>query len=856
MPFVVKGATFCVHERFQLLGACGSGSYGVVAACHDKMTGKKVAIKKVTPMAGDDWDATHTLREIRIMRHVQHPNIMQLVDLQANPSRDELYITMELMQFDLHKLLQSKTVLRPHHVQLLMLQLLRGTAVLHRNRIIHRDLKPANLLVNAQCQLRITDFGLSRQAPAARIPSTRSSSVPYAGHPAEPCDERVDSSCSVVVEQDNLAVAGEMTEYVVTRWYRPPELMLAPGRYCSGVDMWSIGCIFAEILERKPLFAGKDYKDQLSRIFRVITPPPSAQGPGPHQYPAAWGYEVNAEALRFVASLPRAAAPWRAEARYPDLDPKGCQLLTSLLCFNPSRRITARRALSSPYLDAVREQLPQPASDTASTAELQFDFEGAQLPVQRLRKLIELEVMGFRRDQRRATAQCNNPSSTTAATVSTNAVAANNEPEHVKEKAAARQQRLESDKGADRAQYEAVKAMGANGGGASTANGGRGGGSSGVDGGGGGGGGGSGTGAVSGGATLDDIDRGAVTPGIVPPALAVGDACTTCPPMPPSMTASSDGGCECDGVGAAPHAHACTEEPKCKGNNRGKVAVDTKRVAVNEKLKLAAAMQAKAEQAELRAAAVEAEVRAQRTERDRLARRYQQYKCDCTTNPPKTAAARSITGISAPKSTSASASATLLQRKENIAPKAVSIVPHMRQARSYNQLQTQASAQARSHAQKRVQLQPRTYVTSRANSHAARSRVEPESQRQLQPRQSANTYSSRLLVPTASSRRKHAASTALLAKAPTLAHRDQHVRRGNEHVQQSIAQRSLCAVGGVESALPRSSTRTHASRTSTSTSTRGGSALKSVAARTQRYSTRGVHPRVGRVGCLASRASK
>ena len=119
MPFVVKGATFCVHERFQLLGACGSGSYGVVAACHDTVTGKKVAIKKVTPMAGDDWDATHTLREIRIMRHVQHPNIMQLVDLQANPSRDELYITMELMQFDLHKLLQSKTVLRPHHVQLL-----------------------------------------------------------------------------------------------------------------------------------------------------------------------------------------------------------------------------------------------------------------------------------------------------------------------------------------------------------------------------------------------------------------------------------------------------------------------------------------------------------------------------------------------------------------------------------------------------------------------------------------------------------------------------------------------------------------------------------------------------------------
>ena len=212
-------------------------------------------------------------------------------------------------------------------------------------------------------------------------------------------------------------------------------------------------------------------------------------------------------------------------------------------------------------------------------------------------------------------------------------------------------------------------------------------------------------------------------------------------------------------------------------------------------------------------------MRAQRTERDRLAHRYRQYKCECLAHPATTAVPRSTSGM--PASTyapaSASASAALLHRKENIAPKAASIVPRLRQARSHAQLQAQAPAPARSQARKRTQRPPpRADATSRVNSRAIRSGSEPQSQRQLQPRHGANTYSSRLLVPTASSRRKHTASAARLAKAPTVAHRYQPTgsRRGS-------------------------------TSTSTSTITRGASALVSASALTQRRSAGVAHPRAG-----------
>jgi serine/threonine protein kinase len=183
-------------------------------------------------MCSSVTDGKHTLREIRLMRYLgKHPNIIALRDISVNPDEDELYIIMNMMDTDLHRIIQSPQPLGDAHFKHFMYQLLRGLRFAHSYEIIHRDLKPANLLVTKNCDLVISDFGLARQMP-----------------------------------QDE---ARTMTEHVVTRWYRAPELMLsADGHYTKSVDVWAAGCVFAELLGRAPLFAGKDFMETIKMQVR------------------------------------------------------------------------------------------------------------------------------------------------------------------------------------------------------------------------------------------------------------------------------------------------------------------------------------------------------------------------------------------------------------------------------------------------------------------------------------------------------------------------------------------------------------------------------------------------------------
>ena len=245
----IAGTIFTLPTKYSNLKAIGKGSYGVVVSCLDVQQQQRVAIKKITPMAKHTTDAKHILREIRIMRYMgTHENIVGLEDLLVRDAADELYIVMELLDSDLHRVLQSKQPLSENHFRHFTFQLLCGLKHLHRHRIIHRDLKPGNLLVTKDCKLRITDFGLARERPT--------------GQGADPDAEIMDP----------------MTEHVVTRWYRPPELMLCPdGLYTYAVDLWSVGCILAEMLARKPLFPGKNFVHQLSLIFDSIGSPSAQQ---------------------------------------------------------------------------------------------------------------------------------------------------------------------------------------------------------------------------------------------------------------------------------------------------------------------------------------------------------------------------------------------------------------------------------------------------------------------------------------------------------------------------------------------------------------------------------------------------
>ncbi|CAK4509027.1 unnamed protein product [Aphanomyces euteiches] len=364
LGFTIKGCEFNVPPKYKAIHVLGEGSYGVVCSATDTELQETVAIKKITPMAGDEWDAKHTLREIRLMRYFEdHPNIASLQNLSTCIAKDELYIMMGLVDTDLHRLIQSKTKLEENHIAAIMFQLLCGAKALHENGVLHRDLKPGNILISKNCDVKITDFGLSRYVPHGRMAS-------QAVHPLDK-------------EAPQL-----MTEYVVTRWYRPPEIMLAPnGTYADGkffpVDMWSIGCIFAELLNRKPLFPGTDFIDQLTRVFSLLPVPPKDKR----------GYSVEGDALKFLESLPK-CSPQALSKAFRKASPEAVSLLRRLLCVNPTRRITAEQALQHPYFKTVRAQLGEPIDFHVATT-FDFEFDETEMSLETLRALIQDEVRHF-----------------------------------------------------------------------------------------------------------------------------------------------------------------------------------------------------------------------------------------------------------------------------------------------------------------------------------------------------------------------------------------------------------------------------------------------------------------------------
>ena len=312
----------------------GKGSYGVVCKALNTYTNSSVAIKKITPMTRSIDDAKHVLREIRLMRHLgKHEHIVSLVNLIIRDADDELYIIMELLDSDLHRVLQSSQELSENHFRYFMYQLLCGIKYMHMNRIIHRDLKPGNLLISKDCRLRITDFGLARERPTG---SNRND-----------------------IEQ---GINAPMTEHVVTRWYRSPELMLCPdGFYDYSVDIWSAGCILGEMLARKPLFPGKNFVHQLSLIFDVIGMPAKADVV----------HIKNTQAKKFLASQ-KDKPKVDFCLIYPAASSAAHSLLESILSFIPERRLSIDKCLAHAFITEMN--YPTPIYPPIS-ADFEFSYE-------------------------------------------------------------------------------------------------------------------------------------------------------------------------------------------------------------------------------------------------------------------------------------------------------------------------------------------------------------------------------------------------------------------------------------------------------------------------------------------------
>ncbi|KAG2258679.1 hypothetical protein Bca52824_077973 [Brassica carinata] len=306
-----SGNIFEVTAKYKpLIMLLGRGGGGIVCSGINSETNERVAIKKIMHACRDQIIAKRTLREIKRLRHLEHENIVGIKDIVLPPQRDafeDVYIAYELMDTDLDKLIKSNQELTKYHHQFYMYQLLRGLKYIHSANVLHRDLKPGNILLNANSELKICDFGLSRVASDA------------------------------------------MTQYVGTKWYRAPERLLSSSAYTSAIDVWSVGCIFLEMMTRTPLFPGRDRSDQLRSILESF----------------------------FV--------------KFPDVPFLAVLLLEKMTLERESQVSILEDALADPYFKTMHNINNEPVC----TKLFDFDLEEHPLTVEQIKELIYHEALAF-----------------------------------------------------------------------------------------------------------------------------------------------------------------------------------------------------------------------------------------------------------------------------------------------------------------------------------------------------------------------------------------------------------------------------------------------------------------------------
>jgi mitogen-activated protein kinase 1/3 len=313
-----------LDPHYRVEKVIGSGSYGIVMRAVDTRSNDTVAIKRINKEIFEEVIlAKRILREVKLLAHFNDANIVRLRNLLTPPTEqfDVLFIVMDFMETDLRAVLRSGQKLSDSHTQFFMYQALRAMKVIHSASVIHRDVTPANILVNTNCDLKICDFGLSKEE----------------------------------TEDEN----GEMTDYVTMRWYRAPELVMEHRHYGGKVDVWGIGLIMGELLGSRPLCQGRDRVLQLDRIVELIGTPTED--------------EINslgsAAAQKYLKKKTgRPSIDWAA--KYPEASPMAIDLLKRMLVFHPDKRISIDDALRHPYFASIFDEADV---DKVKVAKFTFD---------------------------------------------------------------------------------------------------------------------------------------------------------------------------------------------------------------------------------------------------------------------------------------------------------------------------------------------------------------------------------------------------------------------------------------------------------------------------------------------------
>eukprot|EP01061_Rhynchopus_euleeides_P018239 TRINITY_DN3014_c0_g1_i1.p1 TRINITY_DN3014_c0_g1~~TRINITY_DN3014_c0_g1_i1.p1 ORF type:complete len:400 (+),score=107.37 TRINITY_DN3014_c0_g1_i1:57-1256(+) len=305
--FNVNGSIFQVPRRYDCESALGSGAFGVVCSASDNDNGgNMVAIKKLSKPFHDEYSAVKLVRELRLLKHFAgHESIVGLLDILKPQTEDyeDVYVVTDLMDCDLKYCLKNKSQdLGQDHYQYFLSQILNGVHAMHSANVLHRDLKPENIFVKADCTLKIGDLGLARES------------------------------------------SGEMSQYVVTRWYRAPELIMNWQKYGCSIDIWSVGCIFAEMISvnHRPIFPGVNPRQQLDLILRVVGRPSEED----------YAFVTSETAKKYLQNSKYTTRADLIQTGFlpPDTTEQALDFLYKSLHFNPQKRPTALELKSHPYI--------------------------------------------------------------------------------------------------------------------------------------------------------------------------------------------------------------------------------------------------------------------------------------------------------------------------------------------------------------------------------------------------------------------------------------------------------------------------------------------------------------------------
>ncbi|KAJ5068219.1 cyclin-dependent-like kinase 5 [Anaeramoeba ignava] len=282
----------------------GEGTYGVVYKATKISTGETVALKDIRLESEDEGVPSTAIREISLLKDLKHPNIVRLHDV-INSDR-KLTLVFEYLKQDLKKYIDScKDPIPTRQIKSFLYQMLRGVAYCHEHKVLHRDMKPQNLLINKKGELKLADFGLAR---TFGIP------------------------------------VSSISKEVVTLWYRPPDVLLGNLKYGTSIDIWSTGCIFAEMYIKKPLFRGKSPKNQLKKIFKKMGTPSKEAWPSVVKLPGWSEYNFQEYPGKTLQEL------------VPTMeDPEGFDLLSRMLQCNPAKRCSAKEAMKHSFFNDIKK---------------------------------------------------------------------------------------------------------------------------------------------------------------------------------------------------------------------------------------------------------------------------------------------------------------------------------------------------------------------------------------------------------------------------------------------------------------------------------------------------------------------